>query len=82
MASISKQTTSPPTQRERLTFTLLELKQDITSDDRKECIDKVGISEPSLKRYLTGYVGDSDTAAKLIAFFKQQIAKREAVIAA
>jgi hypothetical protein len=70
------------TQRQRFSDVLKMMNTDITATDRKACLEAFDISEPTLKRYLLGYVGDNDKAANLINFFKKRIEKRDRIIAA
>lgn len=70
------------TQAQRLAERLELLKTDITKLDRKEAKKKFKLSTDMLSRYLTNNpeTTSSDTAARLIEFFKDRIDKREQVI--
>ena len=61
---------------------LKRLRNDITKQDRIESMTSIGIKSPAtISNYLNGKVRDNDTAAALIAFFKNRIAKRSEVLA-
>lgn len=70
------------TQRQRFADILKSMKPDITATDRDDCLKQLDISEPTLKRYLLGSIGDNDKAAQLIKFFKKRIEQRDSIIAA
>lgn len=74
--------TNNGTQKARLNEALLNVKVDVSPKDRKDCASHLNISEPTLKRYLTGNIGDIDIASAILQFLKNRIAKREETLAA
>lgn len=69
------------TQAERLAAILVQLKPDVSAQDRKDACDKLQTTNANISRYLKGQVLDNDTAVKMIAFFRKKIAEREKAIA-
>lgn len=68
------------TQADRLSEKLLQIKVDVTKDDRTEAVKQLGLTIQTISNYLNGKVWENDTAVKLIEFFSKRIAKREKVI--
>ena len=60
-------------QLDRANEALKELKQNVTSEDRKDC----GFSEPIIVAYLKGEGRDLATAMTLLRFFRKRINERE-----
>lgn len=71
----------PESQKEKLSRLLLEIKPDVTKDDRSAAIIEFVVTKATISRYLNGIVNDIDTAFKLYTFFKKRIDKREKAIA-
>jgi hypothetical protein len=69
-------------QKQRITKAIEAIKNDVTAVDRKECLKALGISEPSLKNYMSGKIGNNDTAVKILKYLKERIAEREKAITA
>jgi hypothetical protein len=67
------------TQSEMLAQELLKIAPDVTAADRALYIDEKGSSKATLSNYLNGTVLDNDTAAMMIAFFKERIRLRYTV---
>lgn len=68
-------------QIDRLNEVLIDLKPDVTTEDKVLAAKKYKIHVVSVGRYLNGQGTDSDTTANLIFFFKDRIAQRDKVIA-
>ncbi len=75
------QTSNELTQKERFSAELKRIQPDVTASDRSEAMLSLGIKSPmTISDYLNGKVRDNDTAASLIAFFKERIQKRNEVL--
>ncbi len=68
------------TQTERFAAKLLEIKPEITTEDRRIAKEETGLTPETISRYLNGTVNDADTAAGLLLIFRKRIADREKVI--
>ena len=69
------------TQAKRFGKVLMDLKPDVTEDDRKAAIKETGVTHATIVAYLKGNVRNNDLAASLIGIFRQRISDREKVIA-
>lgn len=78
--TIMQEGKKPISQADRLAKQLRSLRPDVTSDDRKLLQEEMGYTRATISKYLSGQVLNNDTAAKIIAFFKNRIASREKVI--
>jgi len=76
-----KNTHSIMTQAEKLGKVLNEMKADITAEDRRECMIKLGVHPNTIQNYINGVGRDPSLAAKMITIYKKQIDKRNQVIA-
>lgn len=56
---------------------LLELKPNISTEDREAAENVLDLGVNTVNRYLTGKAKKLDIALKLIKFFKQRIKERE-----
>lgn len=66
----------------RLSVALQNIKQQVSSTDKNLCKQALNISDATLKRYLNGEIANDTKAANMLAFLKEQIAKKEAAVAA
>lgn len=64
-------------QLERANAILVDLRPNITPQDREEAQKELNLSEPTVTRYLLGYSKKIDTALGLIQFFQKRISDRE-----
>lgn len=69
------------TQAERLSKELVNIKPDVTANDRKRIESELGYSKGTISNYLSGNVDNSDTAVNILTFLRGRIAEREKVIA-
>lgn len=60
---------------------LKKLKVNVTADDKREAMLKFNIHLNTVQNYLKGNGKDAGLAAKMIAFYKKQIEKRNQVLA-
>ncbi|MFL5809222.1 MAG: hypothetical protein ACJ749_06845 [Flavisolibacter sp.] len=74
---VNKSKQNAQSQLERATAILIDLRPDITSEDRDEAMKKLDLSEPTLSRYLNGEAKKIGTALNLIEFFQKRISDRE-----
>ena len=65
-----------PSQKELFEKALLDIKKDVTTEDRENCAVKLGISKVTVDRYVNGHVYDNSTAFKILNFLKKRIDKR------
>lgn len=70
----------PVSQADRLSEQLQAIRPDVTAADRKMLHEEMGYAHATISRYLSGDVLNNDTAAKILSFFKDCIAKREKII--
>lgn len=75
MVNKSKQNTQ--SQLERANAILIDLRPNITPEDRDEAMKKLDLSVPTLSRYLNGEAKKIGTALNLIEFFNEKISDRE-----
>ena len=59
---------------------LKRLNNDVTASDRKAICKERNLTRATISSYLNGKVRDNDTAATLIAFFKERIQERNKVL--
>lgn len=64
------------TQKELFSKALLDIKEDVTRDDRTICLEKLQLSKITIDRYINGSVHDIDTAQKILACLKKRIERR------
>lgn len=64
------------TPKELFSKALLEIKKNVTRDDRTICAEKLKLSKITVDRYVNGQVHDNDTALKILNFMKKRIDKR------
>jgi len=69
------------TQAEKLGQELQKLKLNITTQDKKDACRKFNVHTNTVQNYLRGEGRDAGLAAKMIAFYKKQIDKRNQVLA-
>ena len=74
--------TKTNTQKELFNIQLNNLLSDITENDRKAYMTKYDKSPTMLSNYLNKKVSNLDTAAEMLMFFRQRIAKRNKLITA
>jgi transcriptional antiterminator len=66
-----------PTQIERANTILLDLKPNVTAQDREDAQQELNMGEATVSRYLTGEGKKIETALGLIEFFQRRILERE-----
>ncbi len=54
----------------------IEIKKDVTKDDRINCATKLNLSKVTVDRYVNSHVYDCSTADKIIKYLKKRIEKR------
>lgn len=75
-------TTEQKTQLERANEVLVsEIYPAVTTEDRKEAMKELEVSEFTVVQYLKGRGKNLDTGIKLIGFFRKRISIREKAIA-
>ena len=62
--------------RELLAQKLIDLSDGITAEEKLQAMDCVGISRPTLDKYLTGDIGKIDIATSLLEFLKKTVQAR------
>lgn len=67
-------------QRTQIAQALLRIAKDVTADDRKECVKKLGLSKITICYYLNGRVTNNDRALRILEFFNGRIAERQSEI--
>ena len=67
-------------QKEQFKKKFLEIKRDVTKDDRVGCAEKVGKSKRTVDDYVNGHIHDNATAFKIYKYLKSQIDKRSKAI--
>lgn len=55
------------------------LRADVTPQDRKDAMQDLRLSEPTISSYLNGNARNLDTAERLIVFFRGRINRRAEV---
>ena len=55
---------------------LISLSKGITADEKLQAMDSVGISRPTLDKYLTGDIVKIDTATTLLEFLNKTVKAR------
>lgn len=68
------------TQNEKFAAKLLEIKPEVTTEDRRIAKEETGLTPETISRYLNGTVNDADTAAGLLMIFRRRIQDREKLI--
>lgn len=66
-----------PTQIERANNILLDIKPNVTAQDREDAQKELELGEATVNRYLIGEGKKIDTALALIEFFQGRILERE-----
>lgn len=66
-----------PTQLDRANAILLDLKRDITTQDREEAQKELDLGEATVSRYLIGEGKKIETVLALIEFFRKRIEDRD-----
>jgi hypothetical protein len=64
------------TQKEQFSIALLQIKKDVTKEDRINCAKEVNRSKRTINEYVNGHVYDVDIAVKVLKFLKSKIVKR------
>ena len=62
--------------KELLAHKLISLSESITADEKIKAMDSVGISRPTLDKYLTGDIVKIDTATTLLEFLNKTVKAR------
>lgn len=62
--------------RELLARKLISLSKGITAEEKLQAMDNVGISRPTLDKYLTGDIVKIDTATTLLEFLNKTVKAR------
>lgn len=62
--------------KELLAEKLINLSKGITADEKLQAMDSVGISRPTLDKYLTGDIVKIDTATTLLEFLNKTVQAR------
>lgn len=68
------------TQIEILANELKTIKVNITTEDKKNCVNTLKIHHNTNSMYLKGEGKNADLAAKMLNFYKRAIAKRNEVL--
>lgn len=63
-------------QKELFKQKFLEIKKDVTKEDRTLCSKHEKLSKITVDRYVNGHIYDNDTAYKIYTFLKKRIDKR------
>lgn len=69
------------TQIDRLNKQLVKMKKNITTQDKKDCMERFGKHANTIQNYLSGTGKDADLAAQMISFYKEKINSRNQVLA-
>ena len=70
-------TTDTMSQKEVLSTKLIAIKENVTSQDRKDYVKEAGVTEQLIVFYLKGDVRDTDTGLKMLKFFTEKIRIRQ-----
>jgi hypothetical protein len=70
------------TQIDKANKALVDLRPNVSTQDRSDAVTQLGLSGPTVQRYLNGRATNLDTALNMIQFFRTRIEKREKVLAA
>jgi hypothetical protein len=62
--------------KELLAEKLIDLSKGITADEKIQAMESVGISRPTLDKYLTGDIVKIDTATTLLEFLNKTVQAR------
>lgn len=65
---------------ELLNVELFEIKKDITPNDKIKCSTELKKHRNTISAYLNNKATDAELATNMLAFFHEQIAKREAIL--
>lgn len=68
-------------QREQFSEILQQMRKDVTTADRREAAQELGITLATISYYLTGVLDNPETSAKLIRVLKDRIEQRHKMIA-
>lgn len=68
------------TQAEKLGKRLLKMKKNITTQDKKDCMEKFEVHANTVQNYLTGKGKDADLYVKMISFFNEKIEMRNQIL--
>lgn len=60
---------------------LKEIAGDVAESDKADCRDELGLTQPTVWRYLNGQGKDPGTAHRIYIFFKTRIDARSAALA-
>ena len=55
---------------------LIALSSSLTIEDRDEAMTVIGLSRPTLDKYMTGDIAKVETATKLVEFFSMRLRER------
>lgn len=68
------------TQKEQLTEELLKISPNVTTQDRKDLIERHNLSRATIDWYLQGRVMNLDTATTILKFLSDRINERQRII--
>jgi hypothetical protein len=63
-------------QKELFSKALLDIKENVTREDRINCAKEINRALRTVNDYVNGHVHDITTASKVLKFLKKEIAKR------
>lgn len=69
------------TQIEKLNKQLVKMRKNITTQDKKDCMEFVGKHANTIQNYLSGNGKDADLCATMIGFYQNKIESRNKVLA-
>lgn len=74
---VNKINQNNPSQIEKANAILIDLRPNITPQDRDEAQKELNLSEPTITRYLNGEAKKIETALDMIEFFQRRILERD-----
>lgn len=54
----------------------LQIKKNVTREDRLECSEELQLARVTVDRYVNGHIFDNSTAYKILSYLKKKIEKR------